>query len=206
MRTSIYLAAFLASLGAQAEDASSSILGYFSPSWDDSQYHGGWTSTAASVAGINAEATTYHVGCVKDAPKTDCDYPTSWTIIQGPETVNFNGKYIATSSGKSANYDLTITESYECSLKSWTESASCTMSMSMGGSQNGGTYASSSSSKATYTTAPRSEMYYSLTVTGGLDSFTAPAATKTPGAAAAGPAGALITAAPMVAAAVAALL
>jgi hypothetical protein len=207
MRTSIFLAACLASLGVQADDASTSILGFFSPSWADSEWNGGWFSTAASVADINAEAITYHVGCVKGATKVACNIPTSITIIQGPETVNFNGQYIASSSGESANWDVTITESYECSLKSYTESASCTMSLSLSGSQNGGKYESSSSSKATYTTAPKSELYYSLTVTGGLESFTAPAATKTPGAAAAGPAGSLITAAPMVAAAaVAALL
>lgn len=204
MRTSILLAAFLASL-TQAKD-SSSIKGYFSPSWEDSQYTGGWTSTAASVAGINADATTYHVGCVKDAPKTLCNYPTSWTIIQGPETVNFNARYIASSSGKSTSYDFTITETYECSLKAWTESASCSMSVSIGGSQQGGTYASSSEATTTYTTAPQSDMYYKLTVTGGLDSFTAPEATKTADLAAGGPARSLITAAPMVAAAVAALL
>jgi hypothetical protein len=205
MRTSIYLAAALAAL-AKADDASSTIIGYFVPGWDATMLeYGGWTSTAASVAGINAEATTYHVGCVKDAPKTDCDYPASWTIIQGPETVSVSGKYIASTSGKSTSYDITVTQSYECSLKSSTESASCTMSVGMSGSIGGATYASSTSSKATYSTAPITNSYHQLTVTAGLNSFTAPQATET-GAAAAGPAGALITAAPMVAAAVAALL
>ncbi|KAJ5762266.1 uncharacterized protein N7511_005648 [Penicillium nucicola] len=51
------------------------------------------TSTAASKAGINAKETIYHVGCVKDAPKSDCDYPTSWTIIQGAETVSVTAVY-----------------------------------------------------------------------------------------------------------------
>ncbi|KAJ5506844.1 hypothetical protein N7453_005801 [Penicillium expansum] len=240
MRTSFFLATALATLGTQADDTSSAIIGYFSPSWDAGflQY-GGWTSTAASLVTYNTKAATYHVGCVKDAPKTDCDYPASWTIIQGPETVSVTGEYIATTSGKSTSYDLTLTQSYECSLKASTESASCTMSLGVNGSFNGGKYASSTSSKATYTTAPMSESYYQLTVTAGLDSviLTGPTQTTTTtssttsaettqttaGASsttssttsvettqstggAAGPVGALITAAPMVAAAMAALL
>ncbi|KGO55154.1 hypothetical protein PEX2_029720 [Penicillium expansum] len=225
MRTSIFLATALATLGTQADDTSSAIIGYFSPSWDAGflQY-GGWTSTAASLVTYNTKAATYHVGCVKDAPKTDCDYPASWTIIQGPETVSVTGEYIATTSGKSTSYDLTLTQSYECSLKASTESASCTMSLGVNGSFNGGKYASSTSSKATYTTAPMSESYYQLTVTAGLDSviLTGPTQTTTRTSSttssttsvettqstggAAGPVGALITAAPMVAAAMAALL
>lgn len=205
MRTSIFLAAALATL-AKADDASTTIIGYFSPPWDAGlPYYRVGSSTAASVAGINAEATTYHVGCVKGAAKTDCNFPTSWTIIQGPETVSVTGKYIASSSDKSTSYDFTVTESYECSLKSSTESASCTMSAGVSGTYNGGKYDVTTTSSATYTTAPITKSYYKLTVTGGLSSLTAPEATKT-GAAAAGPAGAFITAAPMVAAAVAALL
>lgn len=203
MRVQFLIGAFLASL-AQADDASSSIRGYFSPSWE-AGWNGVWTSTAASIAGINADATTYHVGCVKDAPKSACDLVNSVTIIQGAATASFDATYIATSTG-SDGYDLTLTETWDCSLVSTTESASCTMSISMAGSANGGKTSSSSSATTTYTTAPMNKLYYSLTVTGGLESFTAPAATKTPDAAAAGPAGALITAAPIVAAAVAALL
>ncbi|KAK4871314.1 hypothetical protein LT330_000551 [Penicillium expansum] len=201
MRSSILAAAFLASLGAQAKDSTSTTVAIFSPTWDNNLP--GITSFAASVAGINAKATTYHVGCADGVAKSDCDIATSWTITQGPETVNFAAQYIATSSG-SDGYDVTITETYDCSFKSWSESASCTMSASMGGTVRGGSTASSSSSKATTSVATSS--YYELDVTGGVKSFTAPAATETPGAAAAGPAGAFITAAPVVAAAIAALL
>lgn len=203
MRASFFAAVFLASLGAQAKDETSTTIGIFSPSWSDGNVLGYATSAAASVAGINADATTYHVGCMKNAPKTECDIPTSWTIIQGPETVNFAAKYIVTESGKEGK-DLTVTETYDCSLKSWTESASCSMSISGGGSMNGGKTSSSASSKITYSTGTSS--YYKLTVTGGVESFTAPEATKTPDAAAAGPAGALITAGPVVAAVMVALL
>ncbi|KAJ5383030.1 hypothetical protein N7517_000941 [Penicillium concentricum] len=200
MRTSIFAAAFLASLGAQAKDASTTI-GIFSPTWANNLP--GVTSVAASVAGINAKATTYHVGCVEGVDKSVCDIPTSWTVTQGPETVNFAAQYVATSSGTDG-YDVTVTETYDCSFKSWSESASCTMSVSMGGTLRGGSTASSSSTKASTSVATSS--YYKLDVTGGVKSFTDPAATETPGAAAAGPAAAFVTAAPMVAAALAALL
>ncbi|CAI7633906.1 unnamed protein product [Penicillium glandicola] len=206
MRTSLLLTAALATLGVQADDTSSLIIGYFSPPWDAGLLeYGGWTSTAASLVAYNTKAATYHVGCVDGAPKTDCNYPASWTIIQGPETTS--------------SYDITVTQSYECSLKSSTESASCTMSAGMSGSLDGGKYESSTSSKATYTTAPISNSYYQLTVTAGLSSISTAEATTTSGTtvettstststggAAAGPVGALITAAPMVAAAMAALL
>ncbi|KKK12814.1 hypothetical protein ARAM_001178 [Aspergillus rambellii] len=207
MLTSFLLVAALSTLAVKADD-SSSIIGYFSPSWDATlMQYGGWTSTAASVAGINAVATTYEVGCRKNAPATDCDISHSWTIIQGPETVSLTGQYIASTSGKETSYDLTVTQSYECALKSWTESASCTMSVGITGDLDGASYASSTSSQATYSPVPTTEYYYRLTVTGGLDSFTAPQATQTPGAAAGKPVGALITAAPVLAAAaVAAIL
>ncbi|KAJ5920726.1 hypothetical protein N7454_009259 [Penicillium verhagenii] len=199
MRTSSLLASALAVLGTQAAD-SSTIIGYFSPSWDATLLkYGGWTSTAASLAGINTKAATYHVGCEKGAAKTDCDYPSSWTIIQGPETVSLTGKYIATTSGASESYDVTVTQSYECSLESSTVSASCTMSVGMTGSMNGAKYSSSTTSKGTYSPVPIDGYYYQLTVTAGLSSITQPAATETGGAV--GPAAAMITAAPVVAAA-----
>ncbi|KAJ5776799.1 hypothetical protein N7520_000045 [Penicillium odoratum] len=204
MHTSFLLATALTILGINAAE-SSTIIGYFAPGWDATLLqHGGWTSTAASLADINANAATYHVGCEKNAPKTDCDYPTSWTIIQGAETVSFSGEYIATASSDGTSYDITVTQSYECSLKSSTESASCTMSVGMTGSADGAKYTSSSSSAATYTTAPIDGSYYQLTVTAGLSSLTMPAATETGGAV--GAAGAMITAAPVVAAAALAAL
>ncbi|OQE44345.1 hypothetical protein PENCOP_c002G07858 [Penicillium coprophilum] len=219
MRTSFFLAAAIATLGAQADDISSVVVGRFVPSWDVTMLqYGGWTSTAASLVDMNKDVATYHVGCKKDAPKTDCNYPASWTIIQGPETMSLTGKYIASTSDDATSYDITVTQSYQCSLKASTESASCTMSVGMGGSLNGAKYESSTSTKATYSTAPMSD-YRKLTVTGGLDSLTSSPRSTTSGSStsttaqttqstggAAGHAGALITAAPMVAAAVAALL
>ncbi|KAI7975250.1 hypothetical protein EIK77_007379 [Talaromyces pinophilus] len=208
MRTSLILSAALTALTVQA-DSSSTITGFFAPNWDvNVPEYGGYTSTAASLAAINTDAATYHVGCVSGAPKTDCDYPSSWTIVQGPATVSVTAVYIASTSGSATSYDLTVTESYECSLKSSTQSASCTMSVGITGSVDGAKYTSSTSTSATYTTAPLAA-YDQLTVTAGLSSLTATATgtTKTGGAAAAtGVVGSMITAAPVVAAAVAALL
>ncbi|KAJ6084054.1 hypothetical protein N7486_010854 [Penicillium sp. IBT 16267x] len=137
-----------------------------------------------------------------ERPQDRLRLPASWTITQGAETASFTGKYIATTSGESTSYDVTVTEAWDCKLKSSTESASCTMSIGMSGSVDGTKYELSTSSKATY--SPIDQYYYKLTVTAGLSSFTMPAATET--GAAAGPAGAMITAAPVVAAAIAALL
>ncbi|GIJ92542.1 hypothetical protein Asppvi_001820 [Aspergillus pseudoviridinutans] len=204
MRASFLLPAALYALAAHADDKTTTV-GVFGPNWSVTVWgYGGRASTGASVAGINAAATTYNVGCLKDAPKTDCNIKNSWTIIQGPETVSATAVYTASTSNKETSYDITVTESYECKIRSRTESASCTMSIGMSGSVDGATIASSTSSSATY--SPATSRYAELVVTAGVDKFTAPEATKTPGAAAAGPAGALITAAPVVAAAVAALL
>ncbi|OJZ85490.1 hypothetical protein ASPFODRAFT_34399 [Aspergillus luchuensis CBS 106.47] len=203
MRTSYLLAAALTLLGgAYADDDSTTVVGYFKPYWSvDLPEYGGWTSTGASVAGINAVKTTYKMSCLKDAPKTDCDMKDAYTIIQGPETVSVSQVYTASTSDKTTSFDVTVTLSYECSLKSWTESASCTMSAGFSGSDDGATYASSTSTKSTYEN-PTSR-FYSLVVTGGVKSFTEPAATKTPDAAAGvgAPVAAMITAAPVAAAA-----
>ncbi|PYI29928.1 hypothetical protein BP00DRAFT_347515, partial [Aspergillus indologenus CBS 114.80] len=205
MRVAFLLAAALSVLTASADDKTTTV-GIYSPDWDVTvPKYGGWTSTAASVAGVNSKATTYHLGCLKDAPKTDCDIKHSWTIIQGPSTVSVSGEYIASTSGKSTSYDYTVTRTYECSLKSWSESASCTMSVAVKGTFDGGSYASSTSTHSTY--GP-TKTFAELVVTGGVKSLTEPAATKTADAANGnGAVGAMITAAPMVAAAaVAALL
>jgi len=206
MRTSSLLATALTVLGTQAAD-SSTIRGIFSPSWDVKVPGLGHKTIGddASLAGINANAATYHMGCPKNAAKTDCDVPTSWTMIQGAETATFTAQYIASTSDDSTSYDVTVTEMYDCKLKSSTESASCTMSVGVSGSVGTSKYETSTTSKVTYSTAPIDQYYYQLTVTAGLSSFTMPAATET--GAAAGAAGAMITAAPVVAAAaIAALL
>ncbi|KAJ5640488.1 hypothetical protein N7528_000113 [Penicillium herquei] len=207
MRTSTTLAVALATLGARA-DSSSTTVGLFFPQWTDlsiPDLGDGRSSIVASLAGLKSSTATYHIGCAKGAAKTDCNIPNSWTAIQGPDTVSLTAKYIASTSGDSTSYDYTVTESYECSLHSYTGSASCTMSAAFTGSGANAEVSYSTSTGATYSTLPTEEYYYDLTVTAGLKSLTEPAATAT-GAAVAGPAGAIVTAAPVVMAAVAALL
>ncbi|KAJ5707269.1 hypothetical protein N7488_007070 [Penicillium malachiteum] len=206
MRTTFALVAAIAALCVKADDSTTTV-GFFSPSWDINLYQsgGGWSSTAASLADVKYQTATYHVGCEKGAPKSDCNLPESWTIVQGPDTVSFTGKYIASISDSSYSYDITVTQSYECSLHSSTGSASCTMSAAQTGSLDGAKYESSDSSKTSYKTAPMSDLYYVLPVTAGMSSLTNSIATAT-GAAATGNAGAMITAAPVVMAAVAAFI
>ncbi|KAJ5088060.1 hypothetical protein N7456_011676 [Penicillium angulare] len=213
MRASFLLAAVIATLGVSADDtttATTTTLPYFSPSWDWHMInHGrGIGKTAASIADVKSQTTTYHVGCQKGVPTGECSFPNSWTIIQGADTANFKAEYVATTSDKSSSWDVTITQTYDCSLHHSTESASCSMSASMSGSIDGEKSKSSTSTKMKYKSAPMGTStgsYVALLVTAGLESTTNSKATET-AAAATGKSGAMITAAPMVAAAVAAML
>ncbi|OOF93567.1 hypothetical protein ASPCADRAFT_209507 [Aspergillus carbonarius ITEM 5010] len=210
MRPSLLLPTILSLLLPTITAEPTTVLGVFSPFWD-AEYpkSGGWTSTGASIAGINAIQTTFKVNCLQDAPKTDCDMKNPYTIIQGPETISLSQVYTASTSNAHSSYDYTVTRWYECSMKSVTEDVSCTMSVGMTGSANGAAVTSSTSTKSSYKTA--TSAIYSLVVTGGVQSLTAPAATETPGGAGAagvgvGPMGAMITAAPVAAVAVVAAL
>jgi len=198
MHTALLLAAAFSGF---VVSQSTTTVGYFEPDWDITIPR--YRSTAASVAGINALATTYEVSCLDGAPSTDCSIDSPWTIIQGPETLSLTGVYTAWVSG--GVNGVTVTRSYDCSFTSYSVSASCSLSYQATGTTNGVSYSTSTSDSASYPTD--SVSYYRLTVTGGLASFTAPAATSTPGGAiAAGAARALITAVPLAAAAAAAML
>ncbi|KAJ5107927.1 hypothetical protein N7456_004602 [Penicillium angulare] len=209
MRTSTFLAMALATLGASADSESTTTVGFFAPSWtfEVPEWAGGIaTSYAASMAGINAEAATYHVGCAKDAPKSVCDIPKSWTIIQGANTASFSGEWVFSTKSDKSTYKATVTETYDCDLHSSTGSVSCTMSAAWTASGGGEKASSSTSTSTSLASAPIKEDYGALTVTAGLSSATEAAATKSGGAVGAG-AGAMITAAPaLAAAAMAALL
>ncbi|KAJ5914590.1 hypothetical protein N7504_003473 [Penicillium tannophilum] len=199
MRTSSLLAVTLAALAA---GESTTTVGYFGYNADIGDVVGPYffTSTGASVAGINAVATTYEIKCLSDAAASECQIQDKhpWTLIQGPSTYNFAASFTFTSDEITATY----TETADCSFTSYSESASCSWSASITGSSSGGNLASStSSSLSNIPTA--SVTYWELEVTGGVASYTAPAATKTPDAAAA-LAKPLITAAPMFAVAAAA--
>ncbi|KAH8431849.1 uncharacterized protein LDX57_009500 [Aspergillus melleus] len=202
MKTSFLLIAALAGLSI-AEDTTT--IPYFAADWTSIEIPR-YTSTAASVAGINAVATTYAVDCLKDAPTSDCHIDKPWTLIQGSETYSFTGVYTAWETGKGKDKDdgVTVTREMQCSFTSFSESASCSMSYEATGTMSGTAYSTGTTSSSSFSTDQVG--YYAMKVTGGLSSFTAPQATETPDAArAAGPARALITAAPLAAAAAVAI-
>lgn len=199
MRISLFLAVTLAALAA---GESTTTIGYFGVDLGLGGNIGPFffPSAAASLAGINAAATTYEIKCLSVTPKSDCqiDSKHPWTLIQGPATYNFAAFFTYTTDQTTA----TIIETAECSFTHYSESASCSWSSSFTGSSSGGTFASSKS--LTTTNIPTLYISYrELEVNGGVTSFTAPQATKTPDAAVA-PAKPLITAAPLCAAAAAA--
>ncbi|KAF3390634.1 hypothetical protein F1880_008968 [Penicillium rolfsii] len=197
MRPSIFLTLALGSLVAADSSSTSKRIVY--PDWSVTIPR--YESTAASVAGINALATTYHVKCLPGANTLSCNIKDPWTIIQGPATASFTGVYTASSSGKNA---VTVTREWDCKLKSYTESASCSMSFKASGTVNGrGISTSTSSSNKNLPTKQLATA--GILVTGGIASFTAPQATQTPSKGAAAPAQAMVTAAPLGAAAVLAL-
>ncbi|KAE8382254.1 hypothetical protein BDV26DRAFT_254175 [Aspergillus bertholletiae] len=146
--------------------------------WDQPTYSG----TAGSVAGINAKETTYHISCTKDAPKSLCQIDKPWTMIQAENSWSLTGVYTAWSSEKGGNA-VTATQDYSCSFKHWTESPSCSFSVMVTGTIGGGPWSSSAS---THLSIPSDKVTsFGLLVTGGVESFTMPQATQTPGAAAA---------------------
>ncbi|KAI9044158.1 uncharacterized protein KD926_001982 [Aspergillus affinis] len=200
MKTSFLLIAALAGISI-AEDTTT--VGYFGADWTSIEIPR-YKSTAASVAGINAVATTYAVACLKDAPTSDCHIDKPWTLIQGSETYSFTGVYTAWESGKDKDNGVTVTRELQCSFTSFSESAGCSLSYEATGKMDGTSYSTGTTSSSTFGTDKVD--YYEMPVTAGLSSFTAPQATETPDAArAAGPARALITAAPLAAAAAVAI-
>lgn len=157
-----------------------------------------YTSAAASVAGINADATTYHISCLNDAPSTDCQIKTPFTMIQGPQTFSFTGVYTAERTG---GLQITAYRDFDCKFTSSSISASCSFSYSATGSASGMKYATSTST-TTSNIPSKSVTSYKLAVTGSADSLHKSTATTTSNGAA-GPFQPLITAAPIGVAAVA---
>lgn len=196
MHLSSLLASTLAALG-----AAETLIGHFGVEQDITSGVAVPTygSTGASVAGINAIATTYHIKCQKGAPKSVCDIKKPWTMIQGPETYSLTGVYTVSGSG-TANV-VTATRDYDCTFTSSSISASCDWSIKVTGTTAGESY-STSTSLVNKNIPSDSVRDVAMLVTGGTKSFTAPAATKTPAAA---PAAAkpMVTAGPLGAAAIA---
>ncbi|PYH92384.1 hypothetical protein BO71DRAFT_301478, partial [Aspergillus ellipticus CBS 707.79] len=161
---------------ASDKSSSSTTVGILIPDW--SVTIPSYASTAASVTAINALETTYLVSCLASAPTSLCHIEHPWTIIQGETTASLTGVYTAWSSGSDA---VTATRDLACSFTSRTESVSCTLSYKATGTFDGSSYATSTSTKGKFATDQVE--YDQLLVTGGVESFTKPQATKTPGVA-----------------------
>ncbi|CAI7570548.1 unnamed protein product [Penicillium palitans] len=196
MRITLFLSTALAALVAAEE---STRINYFGGGmqWARQANLHRWTSTAASVAGINALATTYRIGCLSDAPKSDCEIATPWTMIQGPQTYSLTGVY--TVSGSGTVNAVTGTQNFDCTFAKPTESPSCSFSAKATGTTAGVSY-STSTSTSTKNLPTKSYTSYGIEVTAGTALFTATQATQSSNGGAA-----MVTAAPMGAAAVVAI-
>ncbi|CAI7659990.1 unnamed protein product [Penicillium crustosum] len=175
MRITVFLSTALAALVTAEE---STRINYFGGGmqWAHKAHLHHWTSTAASVAGINAVATTYRIGCLSNAPK-------SVYTVSGSGTVNA----------------VTGTQNFDCTFAKATESPSCSFSAKATGTTAGVSY-STSTSTSTKNLPTKSYTSYGIQVTAGTSLFTATQATQSPNGGAA-----MVTAAPMGAAAVVAI-
>ncbi|KAJ5605156.1 hypothetical protein N7510_010310 [Penicillium lagena] len=149
-----------------------------------------YASLGGSVVAINAEATTYKVACMSGAPKSDCNVREPYTIVAGPTTISFAQTFPFDIYGVSG----TANEDIACSFTHSTESAQCIATVAI-------TSGDVSTSTTSTISVPTDDISYKpITITGGLSLFNSPQATETPDAAA-GPHRALVTAAPLGAAA-----
>lgn len=196
MRITLFLSTALAAFVTAEE---STRINYFGGGmqWAHKVNLHAWTSTAASVAGINAHATTYRIGCLSDAPKSDCEIATPWTMIQGPKTYSLTGVY--TVSGSGTVNAMTGTQNFDCTFAKATESPSCSFSAKVTGTAAGVSH-STSTSTSTKNLPTKSYTSYGIDVTAGAALFTATQATQTSKGGAA-----MVTAAPMGAGAVMAI-
>ncbi|KAL4804973.1 hypothetical protein BDV18DRAFT_141689 [Aspergillus unguis] len=205
MRTAILsLALGLSTLVAAADDkATTTTVAYFMPKVDDDTginvpYYSG---TAASIVAVNALETTLAIGCLSDAPTSSCSIKDPQTMIQGISTWSWKGGYTQIANDAT----ITVELDYGCHYTSYSIDASCTYSVGMSGSYGGSSYKESTSTDMTYPTESVSSA--GLLVTGGVEKLSEPEATETPsGAGGVGPLGALVTAAPVLAAGVVAML
>jgi hypothetical protein len=206
MRPSLILTSALATL--VAADSSTTTVSYFGLDSGTNTFGadpGAYTSTAARVIGSDSTATTYEIGCLKGAAK--CALPHSATLIQGPATYSMSGEYSIQTLGATG----IITDVEECSFTHTSESVSCSWSVAFTVSSGDITVSTSNIDSST-SIAPESVKWRALEVTAGAATSTASGSgTKaTAGATSTGAAAAiakpLITAAPMGAAAIAAIV
>lgn len=179
---------------------STTIISYFGASYTFSDIPVRTsTSYAASVISLNAVATTYQINCLPSAPTSDCSLASPLTLIAGPNTFSFAEPFTASVEVAGVTVIEKGTEDLACSFTHSSESATCTVKLTVTASGAGKTTTTSLSTKVGIPT--ESVGYQTLTVTGGLESFTAPAATETPNVGVAGRA--MVTGVPLGAAVVA---
>lgn len=160
-------------------DPSTTVISYFGASYTFSDIPvRSSTSYAASVISINALATTYQINCLPSAPTSDCTLATPLTLIAGPNTFSFKEPFTVSAEVAGVTVTEKGVEDIACSFTHSTESATCTVKVDLTASGAGKT--TSTSVKTTTAVASDQVQYQPLTVTGGLASFTAPAATQTP--------------------------
>lgn len=176
-----------------ASAQSTTVVSYFEAFVNNSPYSisiSKYHSVGASIAGINAEHTTYEVDCMSDAPQSECSFAAPYTMVAGPTTLSYS-RPIPFQFG-SATY--TVQNDLQCSFTHKTESATCTGSVSI-------SYGGQSTSTVATHSIPTSDIWYQpLTITAGLEKLNSPQATQAPGAAPA-PRQPMVTAAPLGAAA-----
>jgi hypothetical protein len=218
MRPTLILTSALAALA--AADSSTTTVSYFGLDANINTYGadpGAYTSTAASLVGSDSTATTYEIGCLKGAAQ--CALPHPITLIQGSATYSMSGEYSIETMGATG----IITDIEECTFTHTSEAVSCSWSVAFTVSSGDLTLSTSNSDSST-SIAPESISWRTLDVTAGAEAATSTTSDSATGAstgaasteasntgatstgAAAAHARPLITAAPMGAAAVAAIV
>ncbi|KAL2822498.1 hypothetical protein BJX63DRAFT_427064 [Aspergillus granulosus] len=203
---SLALPLAFALVGLAVADDEPTTMPYYQPNWDSAwdampSYHG----TVGSVVSVSSQDVTYAISCSDDAATSTCSIKDPWTMVAGPSTYSLAGVYTA------YNWRPPVTVSYDwdCKMTSYSESPSCSFSLSYTGSESGleTSLAVQISTQWDYTTGSP----YGLAVTEGLDKISEAATAATAAEATttssdgAGmlvrPVEALITAAPVVLAA-----
>ncbi|KAJ6021445.1 hypothetical protein N7540_006949 [Penicillium herquei] len=157
-----------------------------------------YTSLGASIAGINADYTTYEVDCMSGAPVSDCSIAAPYTMIAGPTTLSYYKALPVDLVAYGAT--VTVTQDVACSFTHSTESAVCTET-------EWASYEGESTSTVTTKSFATDDIFYKpITVTAGLDKLNSPQATETSSSSNAAGDRPLATAAPLGAAAIMAVV
>ncbi|KAL4907049.1 hypothetical protein BDW74DRAFT_131331 [Aspergillus multicolor] len=147
-----------------ADDDKTTTMPYYQPDWEEAwSAMPSYTNVEGSVVSIHSPDITYAMSCTSGAKSSTCSIDDPWTMIAGPETFKQTGTYTA--------YDwtpaVTVTYDWDCKMTSYSESPSCSFSLSYTGSESGMETSSSikTSTSWDYTTGSP----YGLPVTAGLD-------------------------------------